>query len=322
MRAITLPEFGDEDVLTLADVDEPVLGPGEVLIEVAAAGVNRADLMQRQGFYPPPPGASEIPGLEVSGRIAALGDGVSEWRVGDEVCALLTGGGYAERVAVPAGQVLPRPEGVTLLEAAALPEVACTVWSNLAMTAHLRAGELFLQHGGSSGIGTMAIQVAKAIGARVAVTAGSAEKLQACADLGAEILINYRDEDFVDVLREQGGADVILDVIGAKYLPRNVTALSDGGRLVIIGLQGGTKAELNIGELLGKRGSVMATALRSRPLDQKADVVRQVRDNIWPMIANGQVRPIVAQTLPLAEAAQAHRVLAESQHIGKVLLAV
>lgn len=320
MRAITIPEFGDEDVLTLGDVPDLHPGPGEVLIDVAAAGVNRADLMQRQGHYPPPPGVSEIPGMEVSGTIAATGAAGSGSAVGDPVCALLAGGGYAEQVVVPATQVLPVPRGVSLQDAAALPEVACTVWSNLVMTARLKTGELFLQHGGSSGIGTMAIQLASALGARVAVTAGSQEKLDACAGLGADILINYREQDFVEVVQSAGGADVILDVVGAKYLERNVTALADGGRLVIIGLQGGTRAELDIGRLLANRGSVTATALRSRSLAQKAAVVREVREHVWPLIEQGRVRPIVADVLPFDQAARAHRTLAESQHIGKVLL--
>lgn len=322
MRAITIPEFGDEDVLTVSEVPDLTPGPGEVLIEVAAAGVNRADLMQRQGFYPPPPGISDVPGLEVSGTITALGDTATGWAIGDEVCALLAGGGYAHQVVVPAGQVLPVPRGVSLVDAAALPEVVCTVWSNIEMTAHLKTGDLFLQHGGSSGIGTMAIQIAKQLGARVAVTAGSQEKLDACAALGADVLINYREQDFVEIIQEAGGADVILDVIGAKYLTRNVTALADGGRLVIIGLQGGTKAELDINALLVKRGTVTATSLRSRSLAQKAAIVRAVRERVWPLVGDGTIRPIIAETFPLEQAAQAHRVLQESQHIGKVLLTV
>lgn len=320
MRAITIPEFGDEDVLTLSDVPDLSPGPGEVLIEVAAAGVNRADLMQRQGFYPPPPGISEVPGLEVSGTITALGDTTTGWVIGDEVCALLAGGGYAQQVVVPAGQVLPVPQGVSLQDAAALPEVACTVWSNIVMTAHLKTGDLFLQHGGSSGIGTMAIQIAKHLGARIAVTAGSQEKLDACAALGADILINYREQDFVEIIQDAGGADVILDVVGAKYLSRNVTALADSGRLVIIGLQGGTKAELDINQLLVKRGTVAATNLRSRPLEQKAAIVHQVRENVWPLIANGTMKPVVSETFPIEQAGDAHRAMAQSQHIGKILL--
>lgn len=320
MRAITIPEFGDEDVLAVSEVPDLTPGPGEVLIEVAAAGVNRADLMQRQGFYPPPPGISDVPGLEVSGTVTALGDATTGWVIGDEVCALLAGGGYAQQVVVPAGQVLPVPRGVSLQDAAALPEVACTVWSNIVMTAHLKTGDLFLQHGGSSGIGTMAIQIAKSLGARIAVTAGSQEKLDACAALGADILINYREQDFVEVIKDEGGADVILDVIGAKYLSRNVTALADGGRLVIIGLQGGTKAELDINQLLGKRGTVAATNLRSRNLAQKAAIVHEVREHLWPLIEQGTIRPIVSETFPLADAAAAQRAMAQSQHIGKILL--
>lgn len=320
MRAITIPEFGDEDVLTVSEVPDLTPGPGEVLIEVAAAGVNRADLMQRQGFYPPPPGISQIPGLEVSGTITALGEAAMGWAIGDEVCALLAGGGYAQQVVVPAGQVLRVPRGVSLVEAAALPEVTCTVWSNIEMTAHLKTGELFLQHGGSSGIGTMAIQIARNLGARVAVTAGSQAKLDACAQLGADILINYREQDFVEVIVQHGGADVILDVIGAKYLARNVAALADDGRLVVIGLQGGTKAELDINQLLAKRASIAATGLRSRPLEQKTAIVHAVHEHVWPAIDLGRIRPVVSETFPLEQASEAHRAMAASQHIGKILL--
>lgn len=323
MKAITIPQFGDEDVLTPAEVPAPVPGRGEVLIDVAAAGVNRADLHQRQGNYPPPEGESELPGLEVSGTVAALGEDVSGWGVGDRVCALLAGGGYAEQVVAPAGQLLPVPEGIDLVDAAALPEVVCTVWSNLFSVAHLRKGETLLVHGGSSGIGTMAIQLAVASGVRVAVTAGSREKLRRCAELGAEILIDYKEQDFVEELTKATdghGADVILDVIGAKYLEPNVKALAQGGRLVIIGMQGGAKGELNIAALLAKRASVTATSLRSRPRDDKAGIVACVGENVWPMVADGTVRPIVQDRLPLDQAAQAHRELAASQHIGKILL--
>ncbi len=323
MKAITLPEFGAPDVMTLADVPDPIPHEGEVVVRVAAAGVNRADLAQRMGNYPPPPGSSELPGLEVSGTIAALGQGVQDWQVGDEVCALLAGGGYAERAAVPVGQLLPVPKGVSLVDAAALPEVACTVWSNVFMVGHLKTSETFLVHGGSSGIGTMAIQLAHAFGARVATTAGSLEKLDRCRELGADILINYREEDFVEVLdkaTEGHGADVILDGIGAKYLPRNVTALAAHGRLVTIGMLGGVKGELNLGQLLSKWGTVTATGLRSRPAEEKAAIVAQVRDEVWPLIEAGRVKPIVHARLPLAQAAQAHRILDESSHIGKVLL--
>lgn len=321
MKAIMLSEFGDENVMTLAEVpDLPAPEGDSIRIKVAAAGVNRADLLQRQGHYPPPAGESDVLGLEVSGTIDALGPDVVGWRVGDEVCALLAGGGYAEYVNVRVGQVLPVPRGVDLVTAAALPEVAATVWSNVVFTADLQPGELLLVHGGSSGIGTMAIQLATALGARVAVTAGSAEKLAACKALGAQTLINYREEDFVDAVAAAGGANVILDVMGAKYLSRNIDALAPNGRLVIIGMQGGTKAELDLAKLLAKRAQVTATSLRSRPLAEKAAIVREVRDTVWPLVESGAVQPIVHATYPLAQAADAHRELAASQHIGKVLL--
>ncbi|MFH9420346.1 NAD(P)H-quinone oxidoreductase [Streptomyces sp. NPDC017529] len=323
MRAITIPEPGGPDALVWAEVPDPQPAEGEVLVEVAATAVNRADLLQRQGFYDPPPGASPYPGLECAGRISALGPGVSGWSVGDEVCALLSGGGYAEQVAVPAGQLLPVPKGLDAAAAAALPEVTCTVWSNVFMIAHLRPGETLLVHGGSSGIGTMAIQLAKAVGARVAVTAGSADKLARCAELGADILVNYRDQDFVEEVRKATdgkGADVILDIMGAKYLDPNVKALATNGRLAIIGLQGGAKGELNLGALLTKRGAVTATSLRGRPLAEKAAIVAAVREHVWPLIENGQVRPIVDRTLPMQEAPEAHRVVDASSHVGKVVL--
>lgn len=321
MDAITIPEFGGPDVLIWATVPDPVPAAGEVLVAVTASAVNRADLMQREGHYPPPPGASAYPGLECAGRIAALGDGVTGWQVGDEVCALLAGGGYAELVAVPAGQLLPKPAGLTLVEAAALPEVACTVWANVGMAARLRAGETFLVHGGGSGIGTHAIQVAKQVGARVVCTAGSAAKLARCRELGADVAINYRDEDFVERLRELGGADVILDSIGAKYLARNIAALATNGRLVVIGMQGGTKAELDIAGLLAKRGSIMAASLRARPVPEKAGIVAAVREHVWPWVESGAVRPVVDRVLPMREAAAAHRAVEASDHVGKVVLA-
>ncbi|GAA2316261.1 NAD(P)H-quinone oxidoreductase [Streptomyces kunmingensis] len=323
MYAITIPEPGGPEALVWAEVPDPVPGEGEVLVEVVSSAVNRADLLQRQGFYNPPPGSSPYPGLECAGRIAEVGPGVSGWSVGDEVCALLVGGGYAEKVVVPAGQLLPVPKGIDLVKAAALPEVVCTVWSNVFMIAHLRPGETFLVHGGSSGIGTMAIQLAKSVGAKVAVTAGSKEKLDFCAGLGADILINYREQDFVEEIKaatDGAGADVILDNMGAKYLNRNVDALAVNGRLAIIGMQGGVKGELNIGTLLGKRGAITATTLRARPLAEKAAVVAAVREHVWPLIEGGHVRPIVDQELPMSDAAQGHRVLEESGHIGKVLL--
>ena len=325
MRAITIPESGGPEVLSWDEVPDPVPGEGEVLVEVVASAVNRADIVQRQGFYDPPPGASPYPGLECSGRIAGLGTGVSGWAVGDEVCALLSGGGYAEKVVVPAGQLLPVPKGVDLKHAAALPEVACTVWSNVFMIAHLRPGETVLVHGGSSGIGTMAIQLAKAVGAKVAVTAGTKEKLDHCAELGADILINYREQDFVAELKaatDGAGADVILDNMGAKYLDRNVRALAVNGRLAIIGLQGGTKGELNIGALLGKRAAISATTLRARPLSEKTAIVAAVREHVWPLLDGGHIRPVVDRELPMSDAAAAHRVVEESGHVGKVLLVV
>ncbi len=325
MLAITVPTPGGPEALVLAEVPDPTLAPDEVLLDVVAAGVNRADLLQRQGHYPPPPGASAYLGLECSGRVAAVGADVTGWAVGDEACALLAGGGYAARVAVPAGQLLPVPAGVSLVDAAALPEVACTVWSNVFMTAALAPGEWLLVHGGSSGIGTMAIQLAHAFGAHVAVTAGSAEKLEVCRSLGADVLVNYRDEDFVEAVKAAtggAGVDVILDNMGAKYLARNVDALAAYGRLMVIGLQGGTRAELDLGVLLRKRASVAATSLRARPAAEKAAIVAAVREHVWPLVASGAVRPIVHARMPLAQAADAHRLLESSTHIGKVLLTV
>jgi putative PIG3 family NAD(P)H quinone oxidoreductase len=304
-------------------VPDPEPGPGEVLIDVVASGVNRADVLQRQGFYDPPPGASPYPGLECSGRVAALGANVADLAVGDEVCALLTGGGYAERVVVPAGQVLPLPENIDLVSAASLPEVTCTVWANVVTTAGLRPGETLLVHGGGSGIGTMAVQLGKAIGARVAVTAGSAAKLARCRELGADILINYREQDFVSELdraTDGRGADVILDIVGARYLGANVRALATGGRIAVIGLQGGAKGELNLGALLAKRGSVAAASLRARPAAEKASVVGAVREHVWPLLADGRVRPVIDRLLPLPDAAEAHRVMEAGEHTGKILL--
>lgn len=299
---------------------------GEVLIEVCAAGVNRADLLQAAGRYPPPPGASDILGLEVSGVIAALGPDVSGLELGQPVCALLAGGGYAQRVAVPAAQVMPVPAGVSLQDAAALPEVACTVWSNLVMTAGLGAGEWILVHGGASGIGTHAIQVARRLGASVAVTAGSAEKLALCRDLGADLAISYRDGDFVQqVLEATGGsgADVILDIMGAAYLERNLAALAADGRLVIIGMQGGVKAEINLGNLIGKRLTVMGTGLRGRPVGGphgKAVITKAVVERVWPMITEGAVRPVIGARFPIQQAIEAHSALAAGHTFGKVLL--
>ncbi|MER5469427.1 NAD(P)H-quinone oxidoreductase [Streptomyces sp. NPDC002935] len=323
MYAITIPEPGGPEALVWDEVPDPVPAEGEVLVEVGASAVNRADLLQRQGLYNPPPGASPYPGLECSGRIAEVGPGVLGWAVGDEVCALLAGGGYAQKVAVPAGQLLPVPAGLDVKQAAALPEVTCTVWSNVFMVAHLRPGETLLVHGGSSGIGTMAIQLAKAVGAKVAVTAGTKKKLDFCAELGADILINYREQDFVEEIKRAtggAGADVILDNMGAKYLDPNVRALAVNGRLAIIGMQGGIQAELNIATLLNKRAAVSATSLRARPLSEKAAIVAAVREHVWPLIDSGHVRPVIDRELPMSDAAGAHRVLEESSHIGKVLL--
>jgi putative PIG3 family NAD(P)H quinone oxidoreductase len=299
-------EPGGPEVLGWGEVPDPVCGPGEVIVDVAATAVNRADIMQRQGFYPPPKGASEILGLECSGVISEVGEGVTGWSVGDEVCALLSGGGYAERVAVPAGQLLPVPAGVTVRDAAALPEVVCTVWSNVFMLAGLRPEETLLVHGGTSGIGTMASQLASNLGARVIVTAGSEEKLQRSRGLGADVAINYREQDFVEAVRaatDGHGADVILDNMGAKYLARNISALALNGRLVVIGMQGGTKAELDLGALMGKRAAVLATSLRARPREEKAAIVASVREHVWPLFESGAVRPVVDRVLPMADAA-------------------
>ena len=316
------------DRLLWREVPDVTPGAGDVVIRVSAAGINRADLLQAAGNYPPPRGASEILGLEVSGTIEQVGEHVEEWSIGQPVCALLAGGGYAEFVAVPQGQVMPVPDSVELPHAAALPEVACTVWSNLVMTAGLSAGQTVLLHGGASGIGTHGIQLGRALDCRVAVTAGSSSKLDLCKELGAEILINYREEDFVERLREAtdgAGADVILDIMGAAYLDRNVDALANDGRVVIIGMQGGVKGELNLAKLLGKRAGVIATALRGRPVSgpsSKSEVVTAVVDNVWPMIADGRVRPIVGAELPVAEAAAAHELLQSGKVTGKVLLRV
>ncbi len=295
------------------------------MLDVAATAVNRADLLQRQGNYAPPPGVTDVPGLECAGRVAALGDGVDGLTVGDEVCALLAGGGYAEKVVVPAGQVMPLPPGVDVVTAAGVPEVAATVWSNVVMVAGLEAGETLLVHGGASGIGTHAIQVAKALGARVAVTAGSAKRLERCGELGADILVNYREQDFVEEVRkgtDGRGANVVLDNMGAKYLPRNVDALARLGRLVVIGLQGGVKGELNIAQLLAKNGVVTATSLRYRPVDEKAEICRQLAENAWPMIGAGTVKPIVHEVLPIERAGEAHRLLEQGDVFGKIILQV
>jgi putative PIG3 family NAD(P)H quinone oxidoreductase len=322
MHAVTIVEPGGPEVLRWSEVDDPVVGPDEVLIEVAAAGVNRADLLQRAGDYPPPPGASPYPGLECSGVVAEVGRDVTQWRPGDQVCALLAGGGYAQRVAVPATQVLPVPEPVDIVDAAALPEAACTVWSNVFDAARLQPLDTLLVHGGASGIGTMAIQLGAVHGARV-ITTARAEKHDPLRVLGAEITVDYRTEDFVSVTHTATGnvgADVILDIMGAFYLDRNVAALATGGRLVVIGLQGGRKAELDLGTLLSKRATIIATGLRSRPVTQKAEIVAAVREHVWPLITAGLVRPVVHARVPMPEAAQAHEMLEAATHVGKIIL--
>jgi putative PIG3 family NAD(P)H quinone oxidoreductase len=322
MYAVTITSPGGPEVLQWSEVPDPVPGPGEVLIDVVASAVNRPDLQQRAGNYPAPPGAPPYPGLECAGRIAALGAGVTGWSVGEEVCALLSGGGYAERVAAPAGQVLPVPRGLTVAEAATLPEVACTVWSNVVNLAGLKRGETLLVHGGGSGIGTFAIQLGRALGARV-ITTARAVKHDALRALGAEWTIDYSTEDFVaGVSKATGdrGADVILDIMGAAYLARNIDALAPNGRLAVIGLQGGRKAEVDLGAVMTKRASIFATRLRPRSLEEKADIVRGVREQIWPLVESGAVRPVVDRQLPMAEAAQAHRIVEANEHTGKVLL--
>ena len=323
MRAVVATEPGGPEVLTLTDLPDPVAGPGEVVIDVAATAVNRADTLQRRGHYPPPPGASDVLGLECSGTVSAVGEGVEGWQVGDEVCALLAGGGYGEKVAVPAGQVMPLPRGMDLVTAGALPEVAATVWSNVFMIAGLQPGETLLVHGGAGGIGTVAIQLAKALGARVVTTAGTPDKLRLCRDLGADLAVSYRDQDFVEEVKdftEGRGADVILDNMGAKYLGRNVSALATEGRLVIIGMQGGTKGELDIGKLLTKRGAVIATSLRSRPVEEKSAICAAVVEHVWPLVADGSLRLLVHESFPLVEASLAHALMESGDHVGKIIL--
>ncbi len=323
MRAVVITSPGGPEVLRLTDVPDPVAGPGEVVIDVTAAGLNQADALQRMGAYPPPPGAPSYPGLECSGQISAVGPGVAGWRAGDEVCALLAGGGYAERVAVPQGQLLPIPDGVSLIDAAGLPEAACTVHATVISQAHLAAGETLLVHGGAGGIGTMAIQLAKALGAQVACTAGTPAKLAFCTELGADLAISYADADFVTAIAaftSGHGADVILDIMGAPYLARNLSALATGGRLVVLSTRGGTIAEVDLGLLMRKRASILASTLRARPAAEKAAIVGAVAEQVWPLIAAGRVRPVIERVLPLAEVAQAHRLLDSGTHIGKILL--
>ena len=327
MRAVVVPQPGSPDVLEVQDVADPTPKADEVIVDVAATAVNRADLLQRQGHYPPPPGASPYLGLECSGTISAVGETVAGWSIGDRVCALLAGGGYAEKVAVPVGQLMPVPSGVDLVEAAALPEVTCTVWSMVfgPHAGRLQPGERLLVHGGSSGIGTMAIQLAHGRGAQVFTTAGTAAKLDFCRQLGADVLINYRDEVFEDRVAAEtdgGGVDVVLDNMGAAYLPRNVRCLAIGGRLIVLGMQGGAKGELDLGALLTKRATVHAAGLRGRPLQEKALIVAETQNAVWPMIEAGTVRPIVDRVVPFDRAAEAHRAVEASEHVGKVLLQV
>ncbi|MGA4690715.1 NAD(P)H-quinone oxidoreductase [Rhodococcus sp. AB351] len=325
MYAIVATEPGGPEVLRWTEQPDPDLPPGHVLLDVAATAVNRADLLQRRGLYPPPPGASDILGLECSGVISELGEGVTGWNIGDKVCALLTGGGYAEKVAVPASQLLPVPKGMDVAVAASLPEIACTVWSNVVMTAGLKRGDVLLVHGGGGGIGTHAIQVGKALGAKVAVTA-SAGKLDRCRELGADLAIDYREQDFVSEVRNAfGGADVVLDNMGAKYLSRNIDVLAPDGWLVVIGMQGGTKGELHLGKLLAKRGHVAATGLRGRPdsgPSGKSEIIDSVRANLWPLIEEAKVHPVVHAELPITEAARAHELLDSPETVGKVVLRI
>jgi putative PIG3 family NAD(P)H quinone oxidoreductase len=323
MRAVIAPDPGGPDALVVTDLPDPVPGPGEVVIDMVATAVNRADTLQRKGHYPPPPGASDVLGLECSGVLSAVGPGVDGWAVGDRVCALLAGGGYAEKVLVPAGQLMPVPEGIDLVTASALPEVACTVWSNVFMIAGLQRDETLLVHGGAGGIGTFAIQLASALGARVITTAGSEEKLEVCRSLGADLAISYRGQDFVEEVRratDGGGADVVLDNMGAKYLGRNVDALATEGRLVVIGLQGGAKGELDLGVLMRKRGAVISTSLRARPVGEKAAICASVVEHVWPLVADGSVRTLVHTSLPLEQAGEGHRIMEASDHVGKILL--
>ena len=323
MRAVIISSPGGPEVLVERTIPDPVPGDDEVLIDVAAAGLNRADLMQRQGHYPPPPGAPTWPGLEVSGTIIRLGRGVQGWAVGDRVCALLSGGGYADRVAAPAGHLLPVPAGIDLVDAAGLPEAACTAWSNLVDAGRLRAGEWALVHGGSGGVGSIAIQLAAALGAHVAATAGGPDRVARCAALGAELAIDHRTENFTGaVARGTGGrgVDVVLDVLGAAAFAANLEALATGGRLVVIGLQDGRRVDLDLGLLLARRLSVVGTTLRARPDDEKASIVAAVRANMWPMLDDGRLRPVIHARLPLSRAAAAHELLESGQVFGKVLL--
>jgi putative PIG3 family NAD(P)H quinone oxidoreductase len=323
MRAVVITHPGGPEVLRLEEVPDPEPGPGEVLVQVAAAGLNRADILQRQGHYPPPPGSPPYPGMECSGRIIELGPEVTGWQAGDEVCALLGGGAYAEKVAVPQGQLLPVPDGVPLVDAAALPEATCTIQGTVYQMGHLCPGETFLVHGGAGGIGTFAIQIAKAEGCTVACTAGSPEKLARCRELGADLAISYRDDDFTTATAEftgGHGADVILDIMGASHLAGNLATLATWGRLVLIATRGGSRGEVDLGLMMQKRASIVAATLRSRTIAEKAAVVAATREHIWPLISAGKVVPVIHARLPMSEAAQAHRMLDDGTHIGKLLL--
>jgi putative PIG3 family NAD(P)H quinone oxidoreductase len=323
MRAVVATAPGGPEVLAWSEVPDPEPQPGEIVLDVAASAVNRADLLQRQGHYRPPPGAPAVLGLECSGTVSAVGSRVTGWEIGQEACALLSGGGYAEKVAVPAGHVLPVPRGVDLVTAAGLPEVMCTVWSNVFMTAGLRPGEVLLVHGGAGGVGTAAIQLGRVVGATVAVTAGTPEKLDLCRSLGASVLVNYNEDDFVTAVlqaTDRHGADVVLDTMGAAYLARNVSVLAANGRLVVIGLQGGREASLDLSALMAKRAALIATTLRARPAEEKATIVAAVREHVWPLLESGEIRPVVDRIVPMSAVAEAHRIVGAGEHMGKVLL--
>jgi NADPH2:quinone reductase len=325
MIAIEIREPGEPDVLVPVERPRPSPAAGEVLIKVAAAGVNRPDVFQRRGRYPPPPGASDIPGLEVAGTIDAVAPDVASWRVGDAVCALVAGGGYAEYCTAPAVQCLPVPRGLDTTAAAAIPETFFTVWTNVFDRGRLRAGESLLVHGGSSGIGTTAIQLARATGSRVFATAGTSEKCAACERLGAERCVNYREADFVDVINKLTagrGVDVVLDMVGAEYFARNIDALAIEGRLVEIATLRGVKAELNIQTVMQKRLTITGSTLRARPVAEKGAIAAAVRANVWPLLESRAVKPIVYQTFPLRDAAAAHALMESSQHVGKIVLVI
>jgi len=325
MDCVEISTPGPPEVLTLVERPDPVPGRGEVLIRVAAAGVNRPDVMQRRGLYPPPPGASDLPGLEVAGVIESLGDDVTEWRVGDRVCALVSGGGYASLCAAPAPQCLPVPVSMDLVAAAAIPETFFTVWTNVFDRGRLRSGETALFHGGSSGIGTTAIQLASARGARVLATAGSDDKCRACEQLGAERAINYRSEDFVDVIKQltKGrGVDLILDIVGGDYIPRDLLSLAVEGRLVVIGFMGGDTATIDFRRILGRRLTITGSTLRPRSVEEKGEIAAALRREVWPLLESGQVKPLIYRTFPLADAAAAHRLMESSEHVGKIVLTV